>query len=208
MSNMKRSAKYIYRGICAVFLTLFAVGTFFVCWYYYVVQSLVVERSNWNKHLFGVGNLAMSLAIYAALYILIGKGLHAFKIGVERVANVIASQVITLFLVDVIEILVSMAIVGNFRFFGEFVILYLPMFLVQAVVTGLLVFVMIHLYRRLFPPLSVLEINGEYSNELSEKVNSLRYKYRIDKKVNCNVGNAEIEKIIMENQKTVLITNV
>ena len=203
----KGSAKYVYRGFCAVLLTLFAVGTFFVCWYYYIVQRVAVENAKWNGHLLGLGNLGMSLAIYAALYIIIGKGLHGFKIGVERTANVVASQVLTFFVIDAIEVPVSMAIAGNFRFFLKIVWPYLLLFLIQAVVSGILVFIMIHVYRRLFPPLGVLEIDGEYSNELSAKINSLKYKYHIEKKVSCKLGIEEIEKII-EDYDAVLINDV
>lgn len=207
MRDKKRgSLKYVYRGSCAIILALIAMGLFFLCWYM-LVQNVAIAEFDWNSHLLGHGNLGMSLGIYLALYFIIGKGLHAFKIGVERTAKVVASQVLTLGVVDVIEIFVSMAITGNFRFFWDFTWHYFLLFLAQSVVIGLMAICMIRIYRRIFPPLTVLEVFGEHSNDLSYKVNSLKYKYRIEKKINCVEGMEAIEAEL-QNYDAVLINDV
>ena len=55
-------------------------------------------------------------AIYIGMFIFFGKGLHAFRIGVERTMNVLAAVAFTVVVVDIVEIFVSMAITGQFRF--------------------------------------------------------------------------------------------
>ena len=207
MGQKKGSFKYVYRGVCAVLLTALAEGSFFICWYN-LIRNVAMDNVKWNNaHLMGAGNLAMALTIYLVFYVVVGKGLHAFKIGVERTANVVASQVLTFLVTDIIEVLVSMAITGNFRFFFSFVFWYFLLFLVQSVIAGILVVCMILLYRKLFPPLSVLEIDGGHSNELSIKINNLRYKYHIEKILNCDVGIDKIEAEFM-NYDAVLINDV
>ena len=182
------SSKYVFRGFCAVILTLVAEALFFVFWFNFV------QENNWTGHLLGLGNLGMAMIIYFILYVVIGKGLHAFKIGVERTANVVASQVLTFFVVDVIEILVSMAITGNFRFFFRFFWIYFLLFLCQSLLVGFMAVLMIRLYRRIFPPLRLIEVDGEHNNDLYGKVNGLVYKYHIAERMNCLEGLDKLEE--------------
>ncbi len=165
--------KYIYRFGCGAILTGIAAALFLASWYDFV------EVNNQTGHLLGLGNLAMSILLYIAVFCIVGRWLHAFKIGVERKASVMASQVLTLLVTDVIEIFLSMAITGQFRFLHEFTRLYAVMFLVQALVCSLLVIPMINCYRKFFPPLSVLEIVGDYPDQLLEKLNGVPYKYHV-----------------------------
>ncbi len=183
----KRSLKYIYRGLCTVILTIFAKLSFYLCWHS-LVQNVVMEKMELNIYLFGMGNMGMSLLIYLVLYLTIGKVLYAFRIGVERTANIAASQALTFLVVDALEVLIFMAIAGNFRFFLSFTVAYFLLFLLQTVVAGIVVIFMIRLYRGCFPPLMILEIDGGYNNELTEKVNGLIHKYKIIKKINVDVG--------------------
>ncbi len=165
--------KYIYRFGCGAILTGIAAALFLASWYDFV------EVNNQTGHLLGIGNLAMSILLYIAVFCIVGRWLHAFKIGVERKASVMASQVLTLLVTDVIEIFLSLAITGQFRFLHEFTRLYAVMFLIQALVCSLLVIPMINCYRKFFPPLSVLEIVGDYPDQLLEKLNGVPYKYHV-----------------------------
>ena len=73
--------KYIYRWSCGLVLALLATGAFYFVWYTFV------KENNQTGHLTGYGNLSMASGIYAILYIIIGKGLRIFRIGVDRKAN-------------------------------------------------------------------------------------------------------------------------
>lgn len=173
MEERKIQWKYVYRYGCALLLTLIAALMFLAAWYDFVMEN------NQTGHLLGLGNLAMSALLYCLLFAVIGKWLHAFKIGVERKASIMASQFLTLLMVDFIEIFLSLAITGQFRFFNEFLKIYAVMFLIQAVVLCMIVIPMINFYRRTFPPLRILELHGDYQNDLCDKIGSVPYKYQV-----------------------------
>ena len=175
-----------------ILLAVLAEASFYICWRM-LVRDVVMEMMVVNEYLFGMGNMGMSLLIYLVLYLSIGKLLYAFRIGVERTANIAASQALTFLVVDTLEILISMAIAGNFRFVLIFAAYYAVLFVVQTLVIGVVVIFMIRLYRKLFPPLMILEIDGEYNNELTVKVNYLIHKYKIIKKINVDAGLEAIE---------------
>lgn len=172
-TGKKIEGKYVYRGICAVILTAVACTIFFEDWYSFVMVN------NQTGHLLGLGNLSMAVIIYGLIYIIIGKYLNAFRIGVDRISNVLASQVLTLFTTDVIEILVSMAITGQFRFAPDFAAIYAVTFVLQSFVISLLSIAMIGRYRKLFPPLRLIEVYGTHANQLSRKIMERPDKYRV-----------------------------
>lgn len=193
--------KYVYRFACAVILTVIASGLFLAAWYDFV------QENNQTGHLLGLGNLLMAVLLYVALYGGIGRWLHAFKIGVERKASIMASQVLTVLTADVMELFLSLAITGQFRFFHEFLRIYTVLFAVQAVILSLLVIPMINRYRKIFPPLQVLEIYGEHMNRLYEKINGVPYKYHVAEMLPYSEGEAAIQEA-MEKCDAVLINDL
>ena len=185
-------AKYLYRYMCAVILTVAATGLFYMCWYNFV------KVNNQTGHLTGKGNLLMATLCYAVLFIEIGLGLRAFVIGVDRKANLLASQVLTVWSVNTLEIFLSCAITGQLLFWVDFLKRYFVLSVVQSVVLCVLVIPLINYYRRLFPPLQMIEIYGEYHNKIYEKINFRKDKYHVVKLMHCDepeeVIRAEIEK--------------
>ena len=175
--NARSEWKYIYRRACTLLITALACGSFYFVWYRFVT------RNNQTGHLTGVGNQLMAVGIYAVLFIFMGRSMHAFKIGVNRKANVMASLCITLFLVNIIEIFISMAITGQFRFGGEFAWRYTLLFLAQSVALAIISALLISLYRKIFPPLQILEVHGDHENHLPEKISTVRYKYNVEKSI-------------------------
>ena len=175
--QQKVKRKYSYRRLCYLVLAALATVFFFLSWYEFV------EQNNQTGHLTGKGNLAMACGLYFLLYLYIGRGLRAFRIGIERKANLLASQIMTLFCVNFIEPFLSSAITGQFRFFSRFLLLYFVLWVLQSVVLLPLIVVMVNLYRRLFPPLEILEITGDYHNRLSYKMNQRPDKYHISASV-------------------------
>ena len=155
---MKKEGKYYYRYMCTVIFAVVEILTYGIVWYNFA------RENNVTGHLLGTANLAMSIGIYLILYLLMGRYLRAFKIGVDRKTNLIMSQIITTFTVAVFQIFVSLAVTGQFRFFGELLIIYIVMAAVQSFLLAILVIVLVDIYRKQFPALEVLEIFGEYQN--------------------------------------------
>lgn len=193
--------KYIYRSICSIIFTVLASGSFAFVWFEFV------KVNNQTGHLTGYGNLMMALLLYIALFVETSKWLHAFKIGVERRAKVMAGVVLAVFFTNLLEVFLSMAVTGQFRFFFRFVEIYGLLFIVQSVVLSLLVIPMVNLYRKIIPPLRVIEITGDHLNKLTQKVNAIEYKYHIDNQISYQAD----ESIILEEIKdydAVLINDV
>lgn len=138
-----------------------------------------VKVNNQTGHLLGLANILMAIAIYFILFSLIGYWLKAFKIGVERKAKIIASVVLTVLVTDLLEILVSMAITGQFRFFEAFLWRYLLLAAGQMIVFIIITIITVNVYRKIIPPLSLLEIKGKYDNNLGSKMNGISYKYSV-----------------------------
>lgn len=60
--------KYIFRGVCACFLSLLATLMFFYVWYGFV------KVNNHTRFMLGYGNLSMVALIYLGLYVAAAKG--------------------------------------------------------------------------------------------------------------------------------------
>ncbi len=165
--------KYFYRFVCAIVMVLISTASFAYVWISFV------RVNNQTGHLMGLGNILMALSIYAFMFSIIGKWLNAFKVGVERKAKMVASVVITVFATDVFELFVSLAITGQFRFFYDFLWRYVLLAICQTIVLTIIVVVMIGIYRKIIPPLSLLEIVGTHDNHLARSLNGIKYKYSI-----------------------------
>lgn len=198
-NTSRKNGKYLYRYICTAVLTFLSTALFLYCWYGFITGGF--DRNSafqFGSHsLRGIGNIGMAVGIYMVLYFIIGGWLGAFSIGVHRKANILAGQALALFTVDFIEIFMSCAITGQFRLFFDFMKLYMIMMLAQIVINSLVTIPMVDLYRKLFPPLNVIEIRGDYENDLAEKVNGVHYKYRVTDHISCH----EDEKTIKERIK-------
>ena len=186
--DFRTETRYQYRFLCAVVLTLVATVMFYVVWIRFVTMN------NQTNSLTGLGNQGMAIMIYMILYALVTNMLHGFRIGVERKANIIASQILSLLITDASEVLISMAITGQFRFFGAFFVRYFLLFVVQSIVLSLICIPMIGFFRKFFPPWKVVEIYGDHRNDLYRKMDSLKYKYHIVDQVYYK--NANIRKLI------------
>ena len=169
----ERIGKYYYRFICACLLSLLATGIFAFFWYDFI------EEHNQTGHLLGYGNLIMAIGLYLILFVIVGKWLRAFKIGVERISKIVASVVLSLVVTDFLEVFISMAITGQFRFGLKFLLVYSLMLLIQIIILSILSILMVKLYRAIIPPLKVLEIIGENENLLAKKMSGIKNKYQI-----------------------------
>ena len=197
----KGEGKYLYRRICALIMTAIATAMFMFVWIRFV------RDHNNTGFLLGKGNLGMAMILYFILFALVGTGLHAYKIGVERKSMVMASVVLTALSTDMIEVLLSMAISGQFRYFVEFLWRYALLFIAQSVVLILMAVPMINLYRKVFPPLQLLEVYGDYKHGLHHKVNGVKFKYHVAELVHYSITDEELKKK-MGKYDAVLISDV
>lgn len=200
-AQTKLEWKYLYRGACAAILIAIGTLAFALVWIDFV------RVNNQTGHLLGSGNIGMAVGIYAVLFFLIGEFIGAFRIGVDRKASLMAACVLTAFTVDFIEVFLSMAITGQFRFFPNFLGRYSLLFFIQSAVLCILLIPMINIYRKAFPPLRILEVYGDRKHGLHRKIDGIKYKYHVVDMVHYKAGMAEILQR-MEAVDAVLISDI
>lgn len=201
MSRNTLRLRYIYRGICALILTSFALGMFLLVWLDYVTGN------NHTGYLLGYGNIGLASMLYILLFAIFGKFLHAFKIGVERKSKQLASIVLTVLIADFFEVFVSITILNNFRYFFDFAWRYILLFLVQSIVLGLTVMLMVDLYRKIIKPLPVVIIHGDEENDILMKINQIPQKYKVEKSVRYDDPNLNLENLV-ENCTSIMVNAV
>ena len=197
----KDDLKYAYRRFCTVLLASVATILFLFVWIRFV------KVNNQTGHLMGLGNIGMAAGIYAITFMMVGYGLHAFKIGVVRKANILASVALTIVTTDVIEVFLSMAITGQFRFFWQFVWRYAFLSVIQIAILCVTVNFMVNIYRRVFPPLNIFEIYGDYSRDIQAKFNAIPYKYHVSESVHYSIDD-ELLKQKIDSYDAVLIGDI
>jgi len=174
--------KYVFRLICGIIIMLLMTATFAFVWVRYA------SVHNTTGHLEGTGNIAMALFIYLGLSVIVTRWMGGFKIGVNRKLNVVASQILSALVVDFLEVFISLAILGQFRYFWPIFWRYLLLFAVQSVLLAAFTIPAINLYRKVIKPFHMIEVYGkkaDLENSLYEKLNSLPYKFQVEKKVLC-----------------------
>ena len=193
--------RYVYRSICAVFLALAALAMFIYVWIKYVAAN------NHTGYLLGRGNLLLASSLYVLIFLVSGRFFRAFKIGVERKTKQIASIVLTTFITDFTEILVSITILNNFRYALDFAWRYALLALAQSVVLSLVVAVMVNLYRKVVHPLPVVLICGDYVNDLENKMNAIPQKYHIERIVRYDDPTIDWDELV-DKSSSILINDL
>lgn len=200
MSNKtKETMKYWYRGFCDVVIT--ALVTVGFSWIWENCLNQLQYREYLNK-----GNLLMVL-LYGVLTVLFFYAFGGYKIGVNRISNVILSQSLGIICVNVIEIIVTILMVGQVDHLGSIFTAYVRLAFFQLVVLSVCSVVMITLYRKIFPPYRMLQIYGEYTNNLAGKMNAREDKYIIAGEISCFEPLEQIDRTI-EQYDAVLINDV
>ena len=193
--------RYFYRSICALVLTTMALVMFLFVWLDYV------SGNNHTGYLLGYGNISMASFLYVLLFAVNGKFLHAFMIGVERKTKQIASVILTACFTDFIEIFVSITILNNFRYVFDFAWRYILLAIVQSLILGIVVIIMVDLYRRWVKPLPVVLIHGNHENDIERKMNLIPQKYTVEMSVRYDEPGLDFETLI-DNCTSVLVNDI
>lgn len=190
VKKKKIEGKYLYRYLCNIALTICLSAFFMRVWYGFV------KINNNTGNLTGLGNLSMALGIYVVFTIVCFRGLGGYKIGVNRKTNILASEAVAIASVNFIEVFISMAITNQFRFFPEFVMIYLMLTGIQCIVICLISVPMIDGYMRIFPPMRLLEIGDGTGYDLMDKIGSRPDKYEICKSISYKTDEEDIRRYI------------
>ncbi|MBR4732480.1 MAG: exopolysaccharide biosynthesis polyprenyl glycosylphosphotransferase [Lachnospiraceae bacterium] len=181
----------LYKFVSGIILTIAATACFFGVWWNFISENNITGR------LTEFENLALAIGIYVVVFLVLADRQCAFKIGVKRFASISAGLILVIFITDLCEIPISMAICGHFaKYAFRFILQYFLLAIIQTFLLCFLTYVLVVLYFKIFPPYSILEITGDHKNNLTIKVNTQTNGYRIKESVNYAIGETElIEKI-------------
>lgn len=198
-NNTKESMKYIYRTMGRLLTTILVGSLFWLTWHNDLNELLY-------RQYLGKGNVLV-LVVYMTIVMLSLTAYGGYKIGINKKSNVILSQVLALICTNVIEIIITILMVGQVGVVGLIIKKYIELCAIQSVLIGFLTYIIMYIYHKLFPPYRMIQVYGDYTNNLIMKMNARDDKYIIDAEVNCHEPIDKIAKMI-QNYDAVLINDV
>jgi len=200
-NNNVETGKKLFRFVSSVVLVVILATLFGVMWYG-KLRNLMES----SQRYYSIGNYLV-IFLYAIFIVLLLNTFKGFNFGSSRISILSMSQAIAMGVVNMIEFFLVLLIVGiknhTWKILGFLVILSM----MDAVAVLIVTYISTKLYRVKFPPFSILNIYGEYENDLVIKMNRRADKYCITGEISCN---EPIEKITkeLENYDAVLINDV
>ncbi|QFJ53989.1 exopolysaccharide biosynthesis polyprenyl glycosylphosphotransferase [Pseudobutyrivibrio xylanivorans] len=198
-TNNVETNKKIFRFFSSVVLVAVLAALFGVMWYMRL-QMLMTQR------FLSIGNYLM-IGLYAVLTILVINTFKGFAIGSGRISILTMSQAIAMGLVNAMEffIVILMTRIKSLMWMTLAYIIVLTV--VDCVAVLAVTFISTKVYRMIFPPFTILNIFGQYENDLVIKMNRRADKYRITGEMSCREPLEKITKEL-ENYDAVLINDV
>ena len=170
-------------------------------WFYYEYFMYPIKLF---LPLYNRGHILLIL-IYAALLIMMNKMYGGMKIGYYRNAEVVFSQIFSLFAVNVITYLQNSIMSVHLLSVGPIVF----MTLLQGVAAALWTVVAAYIYKHIFAPRRLIVVHGERPvDDILKKFSSRKDKYTIEKCINISEGVGEVCARIVEGYDAVVIWDI
>lgn len=164
----------------------------------------LINRQNFGLKFYVNGHILI-IAIFAVLLLFFTSTYGGMKIGYLKPMDIIISQIVSTIIVDVITY-VQLSLMRNWLLPG---IYFFQMFLAQLVVIFGWTLLCDAIYHRVYPPRKVLLVHGDRPyNDIVEKMNSRDDRFTVTECVHINKGIEEIEKIINDRFRTVLLWDI
>ncbi len=191
--------KKIFRFVSSVVLVAILATLFGVMWYLRL-QMLMTQR------FLSVGNYLM-IGLYVVLTVLVINTFKGFGIGTGRISILTMSQAIAMGLVNALEFIILLLMTRIKALLWMTLGYIIVLTVVDAFAVLFVTYFSTKIYRKIFPPFSILNVYGEYENDLVNKMNCRADKYKITGEISCNES---LEKITEELKKydAVLINDV
>ena len=188
-----------YRFVASLFIT----GLMMLCFAYvwYTRFNVMLDKVFLLK-----GNYFV-IAVYGLIAAYFMSFFGGFKIGVSKKTNVIISQIIGMLVTNGVYFVFTVMIGGYLSYVQRFFAYYFLLFLVQVVLLIIFSATLISLFYKVFKPYKVLNIKGEYDNELAAKFNSRNDKYDVAGEISYDADIEEISRVV-EDYDAVLINDV
>ena len=171
-TNNRDYYKSIYRTLWKVVLTVGLLLPFVYVWYQKLNTLLYTRYLN-------KGNILMWL-VYGILEIVFLHTMGGYKIGLSKKSNIMISQTIAMFGNNVVEILITILMVGRVAHIPAIVVSFVLLQITQMVILFLISNFGMDIYRYAFPPFLMIQICGDNVNDLPKKMNSRGDKYNVE----------------------------
>ncbi len=200
-NNNVETGKRLFRFVSSVVLVAVLATLFGVMWYG-KLRNLMEETQRY----YSIGNYLV-IFLYVVFVVLLINTFKGFNIGSSRISILSMSQAIAMGVVNMIEFFLVLLIVGIKNHTWKILGFLLILSVIDAVAVLIVTYICTKLYRVVFPPFTILNIYGEFENDLVIKMNRRGDKYRITGEMSCY---EPIEKITkeLENYDAVLINDV
>lgn len=162
--------KFYVRSVNLLMLILIN-GAFYLTWMQ--KWNMLMNRYFENK-----GNILISL-IYLALSTFFLKTWGGFDVGYAKTINLALGQVFGMICTNFVIYIQIVLMVGDVQLTKKIAIEMITLLVENIVILLLCDIIFVKLYRKIFPPLRILQINGEYKNFLNQKMSARRDKYKI-----------------------------
>ena len=193
------TGKRMFRFVSSVVLVTVLATLFGVMWYMRL-QMLMSQR------FLSIGNYLM-IGLYVVLTVLMINTFKGFNIGSGRISILTMSQAIAMGLVNMLEFIIVILMTRIKQLMWMTLAYIIVLTIADAIAVLVITYVSTKLYRAVFPPFTILNIYGEYQNDLVRKMNRRGDKYRITGEMSCM---EPLDKIIreLENYDAVLVNDV
>lgn len=194
MENRKRTKNRIY-------VTLY-VGIFS---FLQLAAMTVGFYITWHRHFNGMmsqafegkGNLLVIAAFFMLTYVSF-RIWGGFKLGHSKLVKLIFSQFLAFVTIGIVEYVMIALMIGDYFKMSEIALCLGAMLSVEflfCIITDLLG---IRLYIAIFPPLNVLQINGDYENYLRNKISDRSDKYVVREEISVHEDMEFIQRKIVQ----------
>ena len=121
-----------------------------------------------------------------------------FNIGRHKLINIVSSQILAVVTGNIFGFLIILLTGGNIRKISPILGPVVRVALLQFVLAIGLPILLTYLYKKLFPPLNLLQIYGDHINQLSDKIGIRKDKYKICEEISIHEPMEKIIKLIDE----------
>ena len=192
---MRKRERYkrLIMFLASVLIVAIQTGAFAYAWFHdYHVKEIIGRRYGYWGHWALIG-------LYSLMVVLVSKLFSAFKVGYQRVLDVLLSQIFSVLLVNIVAYL-QLALIGRWRFLQHIgPMLKVTGFNLVAVVLWVLFMRLI--YTRIYPPHEVLLIYGKFSPKpLIRKMEGRKDKYIITGTISLKAGEERIKEEILKHE--------
>lgn len=185
-----------FLGLC------FETAVYGLMWF----KSFYPQINHANRGLkFYINGHILIIAIYMVLLLFFVSTYGGMKIGYLKPMDIIISQIVSTFIVDVITY-VQLSLMNNWLLL---VSAFVKMLLIQVVIIIAWTFLCDIIYHYIYPPREVLLIHGDRPfDEIVEKFNSRGDRFMVTRCIHINKGMDEITDLIKSRYHTVLLWDI